>query len=249
MPRKIYLAKGRKTHLVIRAKDVLHSVYLPHFRVKMDAMPGMPTDFWFTPTMTTQEMRNELGDQEFVYELACAEMCGKGHYSMRYEVVVLENDEYEEWVAESQKSSWALENAEYVLTTLKAQGAPQATVDSFNKFLSSKGKEQSSSSSAAVPTSGSPAMSDAPMMGDDEGHSDSTHVATGDSLSVETVETSLQHEVEGETEEGKKKRLNLLHKAGNAVEAHREKRAEKKGEEYTPKENKLHGLGDKVEGE
>lgn len=242
MPRKIYLAKNRKTHLVIRAKDVLHSVYLPHFRVKMDAMPGMPTDFWFTPTMTTQEMRNELGDQEFVYELACAEMCGKGHYSMRYEVVVLENDDYEAWVAESQKSSWALENAEYVLGKLKEQGAPQATVDSFNKFLSSKGIEGSTSLGTGNSSISDAGMSDAPIMAGDSMGLDSLNVND----STQVVD-DMEGDIESEEKKGKLK--NILHKAGDKIEDHREKKAEKKGEEYTPKENKLHNLGDKVEGE
>lgn len=137
-PKQIVLPKGRPVHFNIRAKDVLHSVYLPHFRVKMDAMPGMPTEFWFTPIKTTREMRNELENQEFNYEMACTEMCGKGHYSMRYELVVLENDEYEEWLSESCKSSWALEKTPYVIKTLLSQGAPLKTVSSFLTFINQK---------------------------------------------------------------------------------------------------------------
>ena len=112
MPRKMYLPVNRPVNLNIRARDVLHSVYLPHFRVKMDAVPGMPTRFWFVPTKTTEQMRAETGNPDFVYEMGCTEICGRGHFSMRFEVVVLEQDEYDEWFA-SQKS-WASQNQEFV---------------------------------------------------------------------------------------------------------------------------------------
>lgn len=81
----------------INALDVLHSFYLPHFRVKMDAVPGTPTKFWFTPTITTAEMREKLGDPEFNYELACAELCGRGHSSMRLVVRIVSMEEFDAW--------------------------------------------------------------------------------------------------------------------------------------------------------
>lgn len=84
----------------INALDVLHSFFLPHFRVKMDAVPGTPTSFWFTPTITTEEMRQRTDNPEFDYELACAEICGRGHSSMRKIVKVVPMEEYEAWVAE-----------------------------------------------------------------------------------------------------------------------------------------------------
>ena len=99
---EIYLPKGVPVEVKIRARDVLHSVYLPHFRQKMDAMPGMPTRLWFVPTKTTAEMREELKDPEFNYELACAEICGRGHFSMRKIVVVLEPEEYLKWRREQE---------------------------------------------------------------------------------------------------------------------------------------------------
>lgn len=96
-PRELHLPKGKAVLLNIRARDVIHSVFLPHFRVKMDAVPGMPTHFWFTPTKSTSEMRVETGNAKFNYELACTEVCGRGHYSMRYLVVVDEPEDYEIW--------------------------------------------------------------------------------------------------------------------------------------------------------
>jgi len=73
----------------INSLDVLHSFYLPHFRVKMDAVPGIPTQFWFTPTKTTQQARDERDDQKFDFELACAELCGAS----------VEADEFQDWKA------------------------------------------------------------------------------------------------------------------------------------------------------
>lgn len=122
MPDKIVLPVGKKVRVRINSKDVLHNFYLPHFRVKMDAVPGLPTYFIFTPTKTTAEYRQGLKDypewqqpadpedpegpmrwEEFQYELACAELCGKGHYSMRRIVEIVEQPEYEKWLSE-QKS-------------------------------------------------------------------------------------------------------------------------------------------------
>lgn len=103
IPREIHLVVDKPVLLKIRARDVLHSVFLPHFRLKMDAVPGMPTRFWFTPTKTTVEMQQETGNPDFKYELACTEICGKGHFAMKKIVVVETQEEYDVWLAE-QKS-------------------------------------------------------------------------------------------------------------------------------------------------
>lgn len=96
----VMIPKGEPVLFKIRARDVLHSVFAPHMRLKMDAVPGMPTRFWFTPTKTTEEMRAELNDPEFVYEIACTEICGRGHFGMRKEIRVVEPEEYRKWLAE-----------------------------------------------------------------------------------------------------------------------------------------------------
>jgi len=111
-PREIHLPKGQPVLLKIRARDVLHSVFLPHFRVKMDAVPGMPTQFWFTPNKSTAEMRAETGNPDFNYELACTEVCGRGHFSMRLIVVVDEPEDYVAW-KESQ-DPWLKRNPDYL---------------------------------------------------------------------------------------------------------------------------------------
>lgn len=99
---KVVIPKGEPVLFKIRARDVLHSVFAPHMRLKMDAVPGMPTRFWFVPNKTTAEMRQELGDEEFDFEIACTEVCGNGHFSMRRVIEVVEPDEYRKWVAEQE---------------------------------------------------------------------------------------------------------------------------------------------------
>jgi cytochrome c oxidase subunit 2 len=109
---ELHIPKGREILLKIRAKDVLHSVFLPHFRVKMDAVPGMPTQFKFVATKTTEEIRNEIGNQNFNYEMACTEICGRGHFSMKMLVVVHEEDEYEAW--KKTQEAWLKQNPDYL---------------------------------------------------------------------------------------------------------------------------------------
>lgn len=117
-PDELWLPVNKKVRVRIIARDVLHNFYLPHFRVKMDAVPGLPTYFVFTPTKTTEEYRDELRNypeynvptdpsdpeslmrwETFNYELACAELCGRSHYSMRRIVRIVTEDEYNAWLA------------------------------------------------------------------------------------------------------------------------------------------------------
>lgn len=99
------LPLGKEVLVKINALDVLHNFYLPHFRVKMDAVPGIPTQFKFTPTKTTKQMREELGQPDFHYELACAELCGKSHYNMRKVVVVDTEEDFNKWLKEQKPIS------------------------------------------------------------------------------------------------------------------------------------------------
>ena len=112
----IVLPKGKKLRVRITSKDVLHNFYLPHFQVKMDAIPGLPTYWVLTPTKTTEEYRQELKKYKeyqvpanadepngpkkwevFNFELACAELCGNGHFSMRRVIKIVSNEEYQKW--------------------------------------------------------------------------------------------------------------------------------------------------------
>ncbi|MBL7696758.1 MAG: cytochrome c oxidase subunit II [Chitinophagaceae bacterium] len=95
----LYLVKGQPVKINIFSRDVIHDVGLPHFRMKMDAVPGTPTTMWFTPQYTTEEMRKITGNNNFEYEIACDQMCGNGHYSMRGVVKVVTQSEFILWRA------------------------------------------------------------------------------------------------------------------------------------------------------
>jgi cytochrome c oxidase subunit 2 len=95
----MHLVVNKPVKLVIGAKDVIHDVGLSHFRMKMDAVPGTPTTMWFTPTKTSRQMKEETGDPDFVYEISCDQMCGQGHWSMRGEIVVESQEEFDVWMA------------------------------------------------------------------------------------------------------------------------------------------------------
>jgi cytochrome c oxidase subunit 2 len=120
-PDELWLPVNKQVRVRIIARDVLHNFYLPHFRVKMDAVPGLPTYFVFTPTKTTEEYRDILRNypeynvpadpadpespmrwETFNYELACAELCGRSHYSMRRIVRIVTEEEYKVWLAKQQ---------------------------------------------------------------------------------------------------------------------------------------------------
>jgi cytochrome c oxidase subunit 2 len=96
---QMHLVVGKPVKLVINSMDVIHDVGLPHFRMKMDAVPGIPTTLWFTPKWTTEEMKVRTGNPNFVYEIACDQICGKGHFSMRGVIIVESQQEFDKWIA------------------------------------------------------------------------------------------------------------------------------------------------------
>ncbi|UAM97498.1 cytochrome c oxidase subunit II [Polaribacter litorisediminis] len=114
---ELYLPKGRKIHFKFRSQDVLHSAYMPHFRAQMNCVPGMVTEFGFTPKYTTEEMRQQpevmaktkginkirsaKGEDlyEFDYLILCNKICGASHYSMQMKITVVEQEEYDKWLA------------------------------------------------------------------------------------------------------------------------------------------------------
>jgi cytochrome c oxidase subunit II len=103
----MHLPVGRPVKLVINAQDVIHDVGLSHFRLKMDAVPGIPTTMWFTPKYTTEEMKARTGNANFVYEISCDQMCGKGHFSMRGTIIVETEAEYKAWLATQKPEYWS----------------------------------------------------------------------------------------------------------------------------------------------
>ncbi|MBS7785896.1 cytochrome c oxidase subunit II [Flavobacterium sp. CYK-55] len=125
---ELHIPKGKKIHFKMRSQDVLHSAYMPHFRAQMNCVPGMVTEFSFTPIYTTDEMRNMTFMQEkvakinalrnkkseelvakgqpaldpytFDYVLLCNKICGSSHYNMQMKIVVDSPEDYQKWLKE-----------------------------------------------------------------------------------------------------------------------------------------------------
>ncbi|KAB2813747.1 cytochrome c oxidase subunit II [Phaeocystidibacter luteus] len=116
--RELVLPKGQPVLFKFRSQDIIHSAYFPHFRAQMNCVPGMVTQFQFTPTVSTEEMRrdpsimqkvkriNEIRSAEgkesweFDYVLLCNKICGAAHYNMQMPIRVVEQEEYDEWISE-----------------------------------------------------------------------------------------------------------------------------------------------------
>ena len=125
---ELHLPVGKKIIFKMRSQDVLHSAYMPHFRAQMNCVPGMITQFSFTPTVTTADMRNDeaivakvnkinkirtknsakivaeggvaLDPYTFDYLLLCNKICGASHYNMQMKIVVDTPEEYKAWLAD-----------------------------------------------------------------------------------------------------------------------------------------------------
>ena len=96
----LHLPIGKPVKMLLRSADVLHDYYVPEFRAKMDMLPGMVTYFWFTPTRNGE------------FEILCAELCGVGHPDMRGFVLVEDEAEYQEWLAEQETYADYIEAAQ-----------------------------------------------------------------------------------------------------------------------------------------
>ena len=125
---ELHIPKGKKVLFKMRSQDVLHSAYMPHFRAQMNCVPGMVTQFAFTPTQTTEEYRNSkkmtekvaninkerakrsavlvangespLDPYTFDYLLLCNKICGASHYNMQMKIVVDTPEDYKKWLSE-----------------------------------------------------------------------------------------------------------------------------------------------------
>ena len=95
---QLYLPVNKPIIVRLRSKEVIHSVGVPEFRVKQDAIPGLTIPIWFVPNVTTAEMRARTKNPEFQYEIACAQLCGLGHARMRGFVTVETADEFQKWI-------------------------------------------------------------------------------------------------------------------------------------------------------
>ena len=127
---ELHLPVGREVIFKMRSQDVLHSAYMPFFRAQMNCVPGMITEFAFTPNKTTSEMRLDpdvvakvkkinkiraenskdlvangeeaLEPYVFDYLLLCNKICGASHYNMQMKIVVDTPEEFEKWMADQQ---------------------------------------------------------------------------------------------------------------------------------------------------
>ena len=125
---ELHIPKGKKIHFKMRSQDVLHSAYMPHFRAQMNCVPGMVTEFAFTPIYTTAEYRDlpfmiekvaninnirskksvelvangetALDPYIFDYLLLCNKICGASHYNMQMKIVVDTPEEYKKWLSD-----------------------------------------------------------------------------------------------------------------------------------------------------
>ncbi|MCR4337798.1 MAG: hypothetical protein NUV91_08350 [Candidatus Omnitrophica bacterium] len=97
---QLHLPIGRPALIYLSSKDVIHSFFLPIMRVKQDAIPGMVIPLWFVPTKTGQS------------EIACAQLCGLGHYYMRGYLTVHTPEEYDAWISEQSQNKDSGEEAE-----------------------------------------------------------------------------------------------------------------------------------------
>ena len=107
---EILIPVNREINFLMRSRDVIHSAFMPHFRAQMNCVPGMVTQFHFTPTITTAEMREKTGNPEFNYILLCNKICGAAHYNMQMDIIVVSEEEYNKWISE-QKPFFAANKA------------------------------------------------------------------------------------------------------------------------------------------
>ncbi len=87
----------------LSSKDVIHSFGLYEMRVKQDVIPGLQIPVWFIPTVTTAQMRLNLNNPAFDYEIACSQLCGLGHFRMRGFLTVQSAADYQKWMADQLK--------------------------------------------------------------------------------------------------------------------------------------------------
>ena len=134
---KMMLVVNKPVKLIINSRDVIHDVGLAHFRMKMDAVPGTPTTMWFTPLYTTKKMKEMTKNPDFVYELSCDQMCGKGHFSMRGVVDVVTQAEYDAWIL-SQKPKYQVAVLDKLAPAAADTAKTAATTVTANTVLAKK---------------------------------------------------------------------------------------------------------------
>lgn len=123
---ELHLPLDQPVKMLLRSHDVLHDFYVPHFRARMNMVPGMVTTFWFTPTKAGR------------YEILCAQLCGVGHANMRGIVVVEDRATFNAWLQE--QPTFAMTQATPGVGGTKAGTLPaDSIVDKGRALAQSKG--------------------------------------------------------------------------------------------------------------
>lgn len=102
---ELHVPVDREVILTLRSKDVIHSLFLPYVRFKQDVLPGASIEAWFKARKTTATARDERDDDKFDYEIACAELCGNSHFTMRGLMVVHDQAEFETWLKKESEAA------------------------------------------------------------------------------------------------------------------------------------------------
>jgi cytochrome c oxidase subunit 2 len=110
--RELHLPVGAKILLKLHSRDVIHSAYLPHFRTQMNCVPGMTTQFFFEPTITTAQMKEITKNEKFEYVLLCNKICGVAHYNMKMNVVCEDAEQFKKWIGKQNNAVPANPSAE-----------------------------------------------------------------------------------------------------------------------------------------
>lgn len=124
--------KSVRFHII--SKDIIHSFYIPDFRVQINAVPGMTNYFQFTPTMTTEEMREKMNDPKYNFVMLCNKICGSGHYNMQKNVVVVTEEEYQEWLSTQGKYFTEGLQKEFATADAKSDDEERLVTTSLNEL-------------------------------------------------------------------------------------------------------------------
>lgn len=154
---ELHLPVGKKVIFKMRSQDVLHSAYMPHFRAQMNCVPGMITQFSFTPSVTTADMRNDeaiiakvdkinkirtknskkivadggvaLDPYTFDYLLLCNKICGASHYNMQMKIVVDTPADFKAWLKEKPTLAQQWKEANAPAPVIAPTAIPAVAVD------------------------------------------------------------------------------------------------------------------------
>lgn len=100
--RELHLPVNSKIVFKIHSRDIIHSAYFPHLRAQMNAVPGMTTEIFVEPTITTDSMRGITNNPKFDYVLLCNKICGVAHYNMKMNVVIESAESFKKWYKDQQ---------------------------------------------------------------------------------------------------------------------------------------------------